>query len=69
MEIYFPEWIERNTKEVITFCVFFFVTFSIAYIYIRKKLKDKYLQAKIERRRSRRSSEESITAQKSAFAH
>jgi hypothetical protein len=69
MHIYDPEWIVRYTTLVITLGTLSFVILAVAYIYIRKKLKDKYLQAKIERRRSRRSSEESITAHKSAFAH
>ena len=31
----------------------------LTYVYVRRKMKQKYLMAKIERRRSRRSSEES----------
>ena len=42
---------------------------TVAHFYIARKMKMRYLQAKIERRRSRRSSEESITAKKSSFAH
>ena len=69
MEIFDPVWIERYTTIVVSFASVGFVVVSVAWLVIRKRLKAKYLQAKIERRRSRRSSEESITAQKSAFAH
>merc|ERR1719502_1374315 len=68
MTIYDPPWEMRYTTLLITLFTISFVIITVVWNYIRVKLKQKYLQAKIERRRSRRSSEESITAQKSAFA-
>lgn len=69
MTIYVPTWFEQYTPALVVSASLLGFLVVTGYMYIRRKLKQKYLQAKIERRRSRRSSEESITAQKSAFAH
>jgi len=61
MNIYVPEWYEA---ESVTFIV---VSSSLAFVaivgygYFRQKIKKAFLDAKINRRKSRRSSEESIT--------
>jgi len=68
MIIYAPTDEERYTVTIITIGVTLTAVLSVAYFYIRRKLKQRWLQAKIERRRSRRSSEESITNKgKNAF--
>lgn len=58
LEIYVPHWTERYSIELIAgSCVTSTVVF-IMYHLIRKKLRERYLLAKAERRRSRRSSED-----------
>ena len=67
--IYIPSYFEAWTLTWLIILSIFSVSVTVAYVYIRRKMKRKYLLAKIERRRSRRSSEESArnSQQKDAF--
>ena len=60
LTIYVPSDLERST--VLYISVFSSVTFviTVAYFFVRERIRKMYLLAKIERRRSRRSSEESL---------
>lgn len=68
--IYEPTWFERYTLMVGTvtaFTLFFVIT---CMMYCRRRLVQRSLAKKAERRRSRRSSEqEPVQAPKSAFGH
>jgi hypothetical protein len=59
--IYLPSSIEKDS--VILICVFSICGFfgAVAYYFVNERVKQRYLLAKIERRRSKRSSEESLT--------
>jgi hypothetical protein len=66
--IYEPPWYIRYTRLLITVGTLLSFFGLIAYNTIRRRLKRQYLLAKIERRRSRRSSEESANkAKRNAF--
>eukprot|EP01041_Mallomonas_annulata_P002580 gene2580-5042_t len=70
MQVFIPSPIEEGSLAMIytfSICGFFF---CVAWFFIRRRLKQRYLMAKIERRRSRRSSEESLLhAEGGAFGH
>ncbi len=58
LRVYVPSWFRYNTVTIIiasSIALFFALVF---YIFVRRKLRQRYLLAKAERRRSRRSSEE-----------
>lgn len=59
LKIFTPTVWEYWTITIIIVSSIASVVILVMYVYIRRKIKLKYLQAKIERRRSRRSSEES----------
>ena len=67
--IFIPNSFEAWTLTWLIVVTIMTVVTIVTYCYIRRKMKKKYLQAKIERRRSRRSSEESArtSQQKDAF--
>jgi hypothetical protein len=68
LTIFKPTWMERYSIEVGSIlCAVIFIGVS-SYSYVKRSLKKRYMRIKIERRKSRRSSEESITAKKSAFS-
>jgi len=69
MIIFEPYWYERYSPELIAISVVGGVAIMITYCCVRRRIKRKMLLAKIERRRSRRSSEESMKAKKGAFGH
>ena len=70
MEIIVPSTFVRYTFDILVFGTIFSVFFSAGYIYIRRRMKRRYILAKIERRKSRRSSEESVTgADQNAFTY
>jgi len=62
LKIFVPTRWEAWTLTIVACSSLFSVLAALAYTYIRRKMKQKYLLAKIERRRSRRSSEESQRA-------
>ena len=56
-----PTWFEENTITfIIVFCLGFVVVIGI-YLYLRRVIRQRYLLAKAERRRSRKSSETNPT--------
>jgi hypothetical protein len=57
LEIYVPTFAEEYSIELIVIFVFLIIGGVFGYFYVRKKLKQRYLLAKAERRRSRKSSE------------
>jgi len=61
LTIYVPTSLEANSITIITSISVTTFVLVFGYYYLQKKLKEKFLMAKIERRRSRRSSEESMT--------
>ena len=70
MQIFVPNTTQRGSLDMIysfSICGFFF---CVLWYFVRRQLKRRYLMAKIERRRSRRSSEESLLADSGgAFGH
>ena len=70
MEILVPTTFVRYTFDILVFGSIFSLIFSASYVYIRRRMKRRYILAKIERRKSRRSSEESVTgADQNAFTY
>ena len=70
MAIKVPSWFTANTFEILVFGTIFSIVFSSLYVYVRRRMKRRYILAKIERRKSRRSSEESVTgADANAFTY
>ncbi|GMI09425.1 hypothetical protein TrVE_jg8809 [Triparma verrucosa] len=70
MEVVVPSTFVRYTFDILVFGSLFSLVFSAAYIFIRRRMKRRYILAKIERRKSRRSSEESVTgADQNAFTY
>ena len=68
LKIYEPSILEQFTRIIIVLSSFFGFIALMMYNMIRRRLKRQYLLAKIERRRSRRSSEESANkVKKGAF--
>eukprot|EP00903_Cladosiphon_okamuranus_P018631 g17149.t3 len=68
--IFEPNWLQRNSIPLIVGGAFLAFFGSIVYFVVRRRLKRRFLRAKIERRRSRRSSEMSqLSQQPHAFAH
>lgn len=64
LRIYVPTWWIRYTRLIIVTAVLTTVFGLLLYLVIRRRLKRQYLLAKIERRRSRRSSEASGAAKR-----
>ena len=58
LRVYVPTWFERNTITVIIIAGVIMFVALVVYIFVRRKLRARYLLAKAERRKSRRSSEE-----------
>jgi hypothetical protein len=59
--IYVPTAWEANSVEIIASLTVGIFLLAVAYYFISARLKQAYILAKIERRRSKRSSEDSIT--------
>jgi hypothetical protein len=58
--IYRPSLIEKYSMELITALTLGSFIISTLYYFVSARMKQKYILAKIERRRSKRSSEESL---------
>jgi len=67
LKIYVPEWWERDSIILIAVSGVLFFLGSVGYVVLRRKLKQRFLLAKAERRRSRKSSENADNA--GAFGH
>lgn len=67
LKIYVPEWWERDSIILIAVSGVLFFLGSVGYVVLRRKLKQRFLLAKAERRRSRKSSENNDNA--GAFGH
>ncbi|KAG5183802.1 hypothetical protein JKP88DRAFT_257596 [Tribonema minus] len=57
MTIHVPSWVQRQSIPLIIGGVFLGFFGSIVYLLVRRRLRRRYLRAKMERRRSRRSSD------------
>mmetsp|Transcript_14720 Transcript_14720/g.44268 ORF Transcript_14720/g.44268 Transcript_14720/m.44268 type:complete len:107 (-) Transcript_14720:369-689(-) len=70
LKIYIPSDVQRNSTLYLTLGIIGFVILAITYSVLRRRLKRSFALAKIERRRSRRSSESSAARQTAgAFGH
>lgn len=58
LRIFVPSWIRRNLLYVLIGAAAGLIFLLLCWFIVRRRLRQKYLQAKAERRRSRRSSEE-----------
>merc|ERR1712080_507953 len=66
LKIYVPTGSQRYSVTIIVLSVFFGAFSFIGYLWMRRRLRQRYLLAKAERRRSRKSSESNPT-RKGAF--
>ena len=60
LTVYLPKDYERYTVIYLSVGVTVLFVITVTYFFVRERLRKMYLLAKIERRRSRRSSEESL---------
>ena len=69
-QIFVPTQAQRDSIPLIVSMTIIFFFGSVFWFFLRRRLHKRYMLAKIERRRSRRSSEDSITQmKKGAFAN
>jgi hypothetical protein len=70
LKIYFPGTLRYYATEFIVAGTFLLMGLTVFYFWVRRKLKQRYLLAKAERRRSRKSSENDATGPGGgAFGH
>jgi len=70
MSVVVPGAFTKNTFSIAVFGTIAMTVGSGLYVYVRRRMKRRYILAKIERRKSRRSSEESVTgADANAFTY
>jgi hypothetical protein len=63
LTIYVPTWFERNTLSIIIITGASIFVLFVIYLFVRRKLRQRFLAMKAEKRRSRRSSSENSTKQ------
>lgn len=69
LTIYVPTWLERNTLLILVVAAASIFFLTVVYVFVRRRLRQRFLAIKAERRRSRRSSSEAGSrATKTAFA-
>lgn len=64
LKIYVPTWLERYSHVILIVGVLSFIAAVIGYLWLRRKLKKRFLQLKAERRRERRMAEDADKQEK-----